>query len=251
MVDQEFQDHFSSRSKGYASFRPRYPTALYEWLAGQCRARGTAWDCATGSGQAAIGLSPFFQRVIATDASRAQIDNATPAPNVEYRVAAAEESGLADRSVDLVTVAQSLHWVDRDRFFAEAARVAKPGSPLAVWMYNLMEVAPAIDRVIRRLYSEVLSGFWPSDRALVDDDYRSIGFPFPEVAAPRFEMTAEWPLDHLLGYLRTWSGVIRYVSARGEDPVHAVEPELTKAWGDRGESRVVRWPLVLRVARVG
>ena len=44
-----------------------------------------AWDCACGSGQASRDLSKHFKRVIATDASEAQIKEAAPVPNIEYR----------------------------------------------------------------------------------------------------------------------------------------------------------------------
>ena len=245
-----FQDHFSTRADQYAAFRPMYPAALYQWLASQVIRQEAAWDCATGNGQAALGLAPFFQHVFATDASAAQLAQAAPRDNVEYRVATAESSGLASHSVDLVTVAQSAHWFDRPRFFAEVARVARPGSVLALWMYNLMRSEPAVDRVIGRLYSEIVGPFWPGDRVLIDTDYRTIEIPFPEYEPPVFNMTADWSGDHLLGYLRTWSAVTRYLAAKGHDPVALVEAELLVAWGGRAVVKTVRWPLRLRTARI-
>ena len=245
-----FQDHFSARAGQYAAFRPRYPAALYQWLATQVIRHEAAWDCATGNGQAALGLAPFFQHVFATDASAAQLAQAAPRDNVEYRVATAESSGLVSGSVDLVTVAQSAHWLDRPRFFAEVARVARPGSVLALWMYNLMRSEPAVDRVIGRLYSEIVGPFWPGDRVLIDTDYRTIEIPFPEYEPPVFDMTADWSGDHLLGYLRTWSAVNRYLAAKGHDPVALVEAELLEAWGGRTVVKTVRWPLRLRTARI-
>jgi ubiquinone/menaquinone biosynthesis C-methylase UbiE len=73
--------------------------------------------------------------MIATDASAEQIASATRCDNVEYRVAPAEQTGLPDASIDLVTVAQALHWFDRERFFAEVKRVLRPGGVLALWVY--------------------------------------------------------------------------------------------------------------------
>ena len=245
-----FQDHFSSGAAAYAEFRPTYPAPLFEWIANQCAGRDVAWDCATGNGQAARGLSPLFATVIATDASAPQIANAAARPNVDYRVAPADASGLADRSVDLVTVAQALHWFDRPRFYAEVKRVTRPGGRLAVWMYNLLHVDPPIDAVVEKLYAEILSGFWPANRWLVDQSYAPIEFPFAEIPAPAFAMSADWRLGDLLGYLRTWSGSQRYQAERGEDPVALVEPDLAALWGDPAGVRSIAWPLVIRAGRV-
>jgi len=244
-----FQDHFSSRAAGYAAYRPSYPAELFRWLAESSPGRDTAWDCATGSGQAAVGLAPHFFRVVATDASASQLEHARETPRVEYRVATAESSGLPGRSVDLVTVAQALHWLDRPRFFAEAGRVLRPGGLLACWMYNVMQVDQEFDRVVRHLYADIVGPFWPGDRIFIDQAYRTIEFPFPEIAPPRFDMAEEWSFPHLTGYLRTWSAVVRYRQEKGQDPVALVEPELLAIWGDPARPRTVRWPLALRVAR--
>jgi ubiquinone/menaquinone biosynthesis C-methylase UbiE len=245
----EFQDHFSARAVGYAAYRPSYPAGLFGWLAEASPREDVAWDCATGSGQAALGLAPYFRRIVATDASPAQLEHAKAASNIEYRMATAESSGLGDQSVDLVTVAQALHWFDRHRFFNEARRVLRPGGVLACWMYNRMRVSTDFDRLVGYLYTDIVGPFWPGDRVLVDQDYRTIELPFPELAPPRFEMTEQWSFQHVVGYLRTWSAVTRYLQAKGHDPVALVEPELLAAWGNPDQTRSVCWPLVVRVAR--
>ena len=101
----------------------------------------------------------------------------------------------------------------------------------------------------RLFYTEVVGPFWPGNRVLVDQGYRTVEFPSPELAPPRFEMTEEWTLDHVVGYLGTWSAVTRYLEAKGHDPVALIVPELKAVWGDPGRTRTVRWPLSLRVAR--
>src|SRR5205085_2841298 len=113
-----FRDHFASAATDYAAFRPRYPAALFAALAESAPGRHVAWDCATGSGQAAIGLAGHFEQVVATDASAAQLSAALAHPRVRYREAPADASGLPPRSVELVTVAQALHWLDRTSFYA-------------------------------------------------------------------------------------------------------------------------------------
>lgn len=245
-----FKDHFSSRSEGYALYRPTYPDALYEWLAARAPARQTAWDCGTGNGQAARGLSLHFARVIATDGSVAQLAQAAARDNVEYRAATAEESGLDAASVDLVTVAQALHWFDRPRFFTEARRVARVGAILAIWMYNRAAIDREVDEIVLRFYTETVGPYWPDDRVLIDSEYRTIELPFPEIAVPNFAMEAEWTLQRFLGYLRTWSAVTRYVQDKGHDPVALVEADLERAWGGRAAPRRIHWPLIVRAAQL-
>ncbi len=60
----KFKDHFSGHAANYAKFRPNYPRQLFEYLVSIAPGRGRAWDCATGNGQAAVGLSAFFECVI-------------------------------------------------------------------------------------------------------------------------------------------------------------------------------------------
>jgi SAM-dependent methyltransferase len=224
--------------------------ALFEWLAAVSPDRGLAWDCATGSGQAARDLAKRFDHVIATDASASQIDRALPAHGVDYRVAAAEDSGLEPGSVGLVTVAQALHWFAIDRFFAECERVLKPGGLLALWTYGPQTVAgAAVDRIVQHYYRDIVGPYWPAERALVDSGYVSISLPFPELATPAFGMSAEWSLERLLGYLGTWSATTAYRAAVGTDPLDLIRAEISTAWGDPGVPRTIVWPLTVRAGR--
>jgi len=250
-MTERFADHFSTQAESYASFRPRYPDAVFEWLAAKTPGRELAWDCATGNGQAATALAPWFRRVVATDASPAQIDQAEAVANVEYRVALAADSGLASGSVDLVTVAQAMHCIDRPSFYQEVRRVARPGGILAIWTYQLLRIDPTVDAVVEEFERERVGRYWPPERALVDNGYRTIEFPFPELEPPRFVMTADWTLPQLLGYVGSWSAVDRYRKILGRDPIELVRPALTEAWGDPDRRRRIEWPLVMRVGVCG
>jgi SAM-dependent methyltransferase len=245
-----FKDHFSSASERYAAYRPDYPPALFAWLASLAPGHELAWDCGTGSGQAALGLAPYFRRVVATDASAEQIRHAAPHPTIDYRVATAEESGLAAASVDLVTVAQAAHWFDLPRFYAEARHVLKPGGVIALWGYGSLVLPGAMDAPFQRFYAGTLGPYWPPERALIDDAYRSLDFPFAEIEAPVFQIEVEWSLTRLLDYLSTWSAVKRYAAMRGEVPLSALRQELAAAWGDVHAVHPLRWPIFLRVGRV-
>lgn len=246
----EFKDHFSAQSADYAVHRPGYPDAMYEWLATLPVHRETAWDCATGSGQAAVCLADRFERVIATDASERQLSNATPFLNVEYRHEPAEQTTIGDGSIDLITVAQAYHWFDHDGFCVEAKRVLRPGGAVVVWSYGVTQISPEIDAVTERFYSEIVGPYWPPERRHVEDRYASLPFDFREFAAPEFDMNAEWRLADLLGYLATWSSTQRYIAAHGSDPLDLVQDDLARTWGDADSRRIVRWPLFFRAGQV-
>ena len=200
-----FKDFFSGHAGDYARFRPHYPRELFNYLAGITSEQESVWDCATGNGQAAVALAEVFRQVIATGASEKQIAKAQPHNRINYRVASAEQSGLPKESVDLVMVAQALHWLDRNVFFGEAKRILKPNGVLAVWSYNLVKIAPKIDGLVEIFYREAVGSFWDFERRLVETGYRSIAFPFEELSPPDFHMQAEWSLHDVLGYLRTSS----------------------------------------------
>jgi SAM-dependent methyltransferase len=247
-VTTRFADHFSRGSSDYAAFRPRYPAALFEWLASSCGGRALAWDCATGNGQAAIGLAVHFDRVVATDASDAQIAAAEVRPNIDYRRASADASGLGDDAVDLVTVAQALHWLPLEPFYREVRRVLRPGGMIAVWGYALPFVSATIDPLVRALHGEIVAPYWPPGREMVDAEYRGVAFPFAEVTVPAFELERGLRFEQFVGYLRTWSAVRRFVAAQRMDPLASLLPKMAADW-PADEIRLVRWPLFVRAGR--
>jgi SAM-dependent methyltransferase len=241
-----FKDHFSKQAADYAKFRPRYPQEFFDYLGSIAPSRQLAWDCGTGNGQAAVGLASVFDRVIATDASEKQIANAQPHQRVKYRVAPAENSGIQSEILDLIMVAQALHWFDLDRFYAEARRVLKPDGVLAASAYNLLRIEPAIDEIVNRYYYDVVGPFWPPERKLVEN-FTDLPFPFSEIQTPPFEMIAQWNMEHLMGYLRSWSSTQRFIAAKGSDPLQEIDDDLRNAWGNPQQKRRVMWSLILRV----
>lgn len=241
-----FHDHFSGHAASYARFRPTYPDELFLILADSCAQRRLAWDCATGNGQAAAATARHFERVIATDASAEQIKAAVPRGGVEFRVARAEESGIEDRSVDLITVAQALHWFDIDGFFAEAERVLAPEGVLAVWSYERCSVNVECNRVIGRIFAEV-EEYWPPERSIVDSGYKDVDMPFTPLSLPPISMKMQWTVTEALGYFRTWSASRRYLAEHGTDPFARLEEPLRIVWG--GGRRSVCWPLTFKAGR--
>jgi SAM-dependent methyltransferase len=213
--------------------------------------RVLAWDCATGNGQAARDLARYFDRVIATDGSADQVALAAPVPNVEFRVARASASGLAARSVDLVTVAQALHWFAVDEFFDEVRRVTLPGGVVAAWCYGWCHAGADIEATLREFESGTVGPYWNPERKWVDEGYRTIPFPFDEIQAPRLELRAEWTLSQLGAYIGSWSSVASYRRERGEDPVAPLLERIANQWGPAQQTRDIKWPLNIRVGRVG
>jgi hypothetical protein len=243
-------DHFSGVARAYAAHRPTYPAALFEYISSLTMHHDRAWDCGAGSGQATEGLRSHYSYVVATDISRSQLASAPVRDSVDRVAAAAERSPLAARSVDLVAVAQALHWIDLPSFYGEVRRVIVPGGAIVVWSYDLALLGePALDMSFRQFYDETLGRYWPPERRLVDARYRTISFPFEETIVPEFLMVADWTLDDLLGYVGTWSAVSRYRASEGNDPVAVLVERLAPRWG-REETRRIQWPLVVRAARI-
>lgn len=247
----QFKDHFSQLAASYAAFRPTQPAAVIAYAASLARRRQLAWDCGTGNGQAARGLVEYFARVIATDASEAQIAHASPHPKVEYRVASAEASRLDAQTIDLVTVAQALHWFDLAGFYREVKRVMVPGGAIAVWAYGDARAdEPAVDRVLREFTRGLLGPYWPPERRILDAGFRTIPFPFREVTPPDFTLEQQWTLPELLGYLRTWSATAVYAAETGHDPVTEWTSAFATAWGDDASRQLIRWPMSVRAGYV-
>jgi ubiquinone/menaquinone biosynthesis C-methylase UbiE len=207
----KFKDLFSNDSKGYAISRPKHPRSLFDFLVGLVRHRNLAWDCATGNGQAAAVLSEYFEHVIASDASKEQIENAEPRNNIRYEVFPAERTNIDDSRVDLITIAQALHWFNLDDFYKEAKRVLRKdandgggGGVIAAWAYGLHSVSREIDKITQFLYEDVLGSYWPKERKIVENRYQDISFPFEDIETPVFQIELDWSLSELLGYLYTW-----------------------------------------------
>lgn len=245
-----FADHFSTQSKDYAVHRPDYPDELVAWLAQLVPRHALAWDCGCGNGQAACQLAPRFAQVLGTDPSVRQLRHARRASHVVYAAAQAEACPVASTRVDLVAVAQALHWFDLERFYAEVRRVLSPDGVIAAWCYGEVSVDPVVDTIVGHFYNGIVGPYWPPQRRHVEQGYRDLPFPFVETMAPPFEMAHQWTADDLVAYIGTWSATQRFVSATGTDPLPPLRQALAAAWPDAAMRRVT-WPLHLRVGTLG
>jgi ubiquinone/menaquinone biosynthesis C-methylase UbiE len=241
---------FDDRARDYARTRPTYPDRLFDHLAALAPERGVVWDCGAGSGQAARSLVGRFERVVATDISRVQIGHLSAGPRLHPVVAAAEQSPLRNRSVDLVTVSAALHWFDRPRFYAEVARVARPGAVIAVWSYFRTHITPDVDAIIDRYADELIAEYWLPQFGVNRSAYRDLDFPFERLPWLEVEAQAHLSLGDLLDFMRTWSASQAWTRERGGDPVEKVRADLERAWGDPAIERLARWPLHGAIGRV-
>ncbi len=242
------KDRFSSHAVQYAAFRPTYPRELYDFIFGHLDHYDIAWDAGTGNGQVARDLAIKFTWVKATDISPQQLKNAYPANNISYSLAA-EATQFPDKTFDLITVAQAIHWFNLIPFYAEVRRVAKPHALLAVWGYGLLRIVPKIDSALDHFYKAIVGPYWDKERKLIDEHYRTLPFPFDEIESPGFPFSFRWTLDEFQGYLSTWSSVQKYKTDKGVDPVESFIEEIRPVW--KGEVQTVKFPLFLRMGRIG
>jgi len=249
MKGTEPKDYFSAQSGLYASFRPTYPAELYDFVFRHLARREKAWDCATGNGQVALYLADHFERIYATDISANQLAHAIPKDNISYDLSAAEQTAFPDNTFDLIAVGQALHWLDRNRFFREVERTARPGGLLAVWGYSLMHVDPTIDDIVMDFYLNTVGPYWDDARKIVEDEYRALSFPFEEIPSPGFNIALAWTVDQLAGYLLSWSATQKYLKLEGVNPVHELIERISAHWNG-AQTKTVNFPLFLRLFRI-
>jgi len=244
------KDLFSNQSDLYARYRPTYPTELYQYILSFVKEKNTAWDCATGNGQAAVVLADHFKKVMATDISAAQIDKATKKENIEYSVCPAESTPFKENTFDLVTVAQAYHWIKWDEFKKEATRVCKPEAVIAIWTYSRNKIGnKKIDDAVYSFYENVTKPYWDYERKYVDERYKTVEFDYELLPAKQFETTLNWKRKDMLGYISSWSAIQKYSKENGHSPIPIIEAELNKLWPD-GEVKKVVFPIYLKLGRI-
>lgn len=236
------KDNFSKQSDLYAKYRPHYPAILYNYLFDNTSGFDAAWDCGTGNGQVAFQLAKRFKKVYATDISAKQLDNAIKAPNIQYMQAPAEKTVIPEACIDLITVAQALHWFEIESFYKEVVRVAKPGATLAYWGYNLLAVNDIIDPILKDFHDNVVGEYWDPERKILTNKYADINLPLINPHQTYFQYTVQWAPEHLKGYLESWSAVQHYIRKKNANPVDNLISQIKKHWTD---NQTVTFPVFL------
>lgn len=140
-------------------------------------------------------------------------------PQIVYKVEKAEHSSLEDYSVDLVTIAQAIHWFDFESFYAEVKRVLKHNGIIAAWAYGLPTITVEIDNIIRHFHDKVVGDYWQAGNRLISKRYSTIPFPFQLVDAPPFTMQKDLLLSELIGHVNSWSAIQKVINKNGYNPI--------------------------------
>ncbi|KAM7271938.1 hypothetical protein ACFE04_031152 [Oxalis oulophora] len=257
---------FIKQAKQYAEIRPDYPLELFEFIASKTPTHQLVWDVATGSGQAAQSLARLYDKVIATDPNPKLLELAHHLPNVKYQhtsptmsISELEKMVSTKSSVDLITIAQGLHWFDLPCFYQQAKWILKkPNGMIAAWCYTNPQVNDSVDVTLGRFYNIDSGPYWDSGLNLIDDHYKTIDFPFEplngEDDTGPFEFVAEKEMDFegYLAYLKSWSA---YQTAKDQGVELLNDDVVNKfrsGWGgDEDNKKVVKFPIYIRMGRVG
>ena len=244
------KDLFSTQAEVYAKYRPAYPAELFQYILQFVEERNSAWDCATGNGQAANVLAEHFKKVEATDISESQLKNAFQKINIHYQVSPAETTSFPDNSFELITVATAYHWLNWKAFYKEATRVGKRDAVVAVWCYyTCLTDDEKINALYDHFYHAITGPYWDYERKFVDEKYKTVEFDFEFLPGKDFETNLQWDKEAFKGYLSTWSSVQKYIKLHKSSPIELIKDKLDLLWDD-DEIKSVRFPLCLRLGKV-
>ncbi|MEP1444958.1 MAG: class I SAM-dependent methyltransferase [Paraglaciecola sp.] len=236
---------FADKSDLYASARPQYPSALFTFISDLVKNYDQAWDCATGNGQAAIGLAQKFKTVQATDISPQQVANSLLKSNIHYSVSPAEQTTFTNNQFDLVSVAQALHWFDFEKFWPEVNRVLKPDGLFVTFAYAWFTVSQTIDLAVEKYIKHVIAPYWPVNNQLVWNHYQDVDFPFVKLKTPELTLQNHWDLQQFMDYMHTWSATRRCIEAKGMDFFEQAKIQIGNQWGPPKKKRLVISPLTV------
>lgn len=243
------KDNFSTKPGEYAKYRPTYPKEFFPYLYSMLRGKDNAWDCGTGNGQIAAELSRNFTMVYATDISQQQLDHAVKKENIIYSLQPAENTAFENDFFDLCIIGQAIHWFDFEKFYSEVQRTARNYALVAAIGYGRIGITDELDRIISTFYNKIIGPYWDPERRYIDENYRTIPFPFMEITPPEFINTYDWTFEHLIGYLGTWSAVNHYSMIHGANPIDIIYEDLKEKWGGE-KTRKVDFPFLTRIGKI-
>jgi len=244
------KDLFSEQAKDYALYRPAYPEELFTYILSFVANKNVAWDCATGNGQSALPLSQYFKKVFASDISVKQLEQAPKKENIEYIVCSAEETPFPENSFDLITVSQAYHWLNWEKFHAEAVRVAKEDCVIAIWMYDLLfSKEEKLNELIIHFYKNITGPYWDKERKHIDDHYSNVRFEFDPLPEKEFFIKRAFTKEQLFGYFSSWSATQNFIKAAGVSPIEQINDAFSSLW-QPGEIKVFHFPVYLKLGRI-
>ncbi|MFA8301311.1 MAG: class I SAM-dependent methyltransferase [Hyphomicrobiales bacterium] len=226
---------FITNSGDYKKYRLVYPDSILDIIKKHIRKFDNALDVATGSGQLAIKLSEIFEEVDAVDYSQAQLDNAYLCDNIEYALASAEDLPFSNKSFDLVSIAQALHWVDRNMFFSEVKRLLKKEGVFLIVLYDLPKFNNKVDRLIEDFCFHTMKDYWGFDRKELLSHYIDYDIPFELQERYTISDVKQYSKDDLIGLMKSWSVVSNFIDYNLYCPVDRIKDDIYSAW--KGEEK--------------
>lgn len=249
----------------YAKFRPSYPPRARELIADFIKRNGGGFhkmvDVACGSGQSTFYMASLFNRVYGVDISQAQLNQAQEKckqlnhNNVEFCIGSAEKMSFANESVDVVTCAQALHWLDENKFYSEADRILKPKGVLAAYGYGNVEPKNENCRaLVTHFYKDTLKGYWADRRKHIDNCFKDFKLPYTKSERYDFYLDVEMKLPDFVGYVSSWSGYCNYCeNYPGTTVLNDLEQQLHKELGSDVPKELIamklQFPIFILVAQ--
>ncbi len=244
------QPIYSIEPEKYKLYRPNYGEDIYHYINELVDFRGLAWDCACGSGQVSSQLARSFQQVMASDIDSTMLAKAPDCKNVEYHKADEEFSLLKNESVDFLSVATAIHWLDRTRFFKEAKRVLKPGGVLGTWGYTGIDLHEDINKTLKEIVQKYFMPYYPQNIKIAFERYEEIELPFEPIDSPNFEVNQNWTFLDLKNYFMSFTAMQYYYLKHGELAFDLFEDELLEAWGGNPlEKKNLKWEIYTKFSR--
>lgn len=235
-------ERFSGRVESYRRFRPGYPARIVDLLR---REFGLHSDAAIADVAAGTGL--LTEIFLAAGLAVTAVE-----PNAEMRAAcsalgshhqkltvvdgSAEATGLADASVDLISVGQAIHWFNLEHTRAEFARVLKPGGGCAV-VYNDRRMSGDVfhdgyERLLREFGIDYIK---VARQHMTEDRLRSFFAP-EEMRRAVFPNEQFLTLEGLMGRVLSSS----YMPQPGQERFEEMEKAVEKLFAESARDGVVR-----------
>ncbi|XP_061186172.1 putative methyltransferase DDB_G0268948 [Saccostrea echinata] len=248
----------SEHSDMYHKFRPTYPPEMYEFISEYSKSGtgtlDTAVDVGCGTGISTIPLCKYFQKVTGVDVSETQIKTARMVhkqSNVSFFISRAEQMEfLSDCSVDLVTVAQTMHWLEMEPFYKEVIRILKPRGSIVIYGYGNGTLNKSEGNlVIEKFFNHDLEEFWDSRSRHADNFYQNMYLPFSGWERKSdFFIQNKWSANEVVGYLSTWSSCRKYLKKNPKSGrLDEIQQQLIDIYN--GQKITITWPMVVFVGR--
>jgi SAM-dependent methyltransferase len=164
-------------------------------------------------------------------------------------VQSAEETNFASASMDLVSVAQALHWFDYPNFWPEVDRVLKPKGIFAAWGYDWTKIDFEVDFLLLENLFKLLDSYWNPKAKLLWGGYdpEKVEFPYARIDTPSFSIELNWNLEQLFQYFLSWSAMQAYIKENGTSLIDKAKQHVQNVWGDPAQSRLIQWPIHMLV----